>query len=156
MLVSQYAIYLGTLPVYRLYFHPLAKFPGPAWLIVSDLPYSMYHHLMGKFPTHVSPNLHRRYGKIVRIGPNRLSVDDSIGWVDIYTNRPGKNETEFRKKPKFLVKTGNLVVSAPDRNNYRRQRRVLAHAFNAAAIHEQEPIITYYVDFFYTSLIGAF
>lgn len=36
--------YLGLTLVYRVYLHPLAKFPGPFWARVSDLP-SYWHTL---------------------------------------------------------------------------------------------------------------
>lgn len=148
-----YLAYLVVLVVYRLYFHPLAKHPGPAWMIVSDMPYQLYSQYLGRFPTHLALDLHRRYGKVVRIGTNRLSVDGSVGWTDVCGHRLGGKETEFRKDPSFFPPASPpSVISAPDRDNHRRQRRVLAHAFSAAALQEHEPIITYYVDLFMSRL----
>lgn len=40
-LVSGYVLYIVF---YRLYLHPLAKYPGPFWSKISDLPCYWYTH----------------------------------------------------------------------------------------------------------------
>lgn len=90
--------------------------------------------------------LHAKYGKIVRIAPNRLAVDGSVGWSDIFARRPGGSETEFVKVPGFFGPMEQSIIIAPNREIHRRQRRALAHAFSDTAMHEQEPIISYYID----------
>ncbi|KLU90653.1 hypothetical protein MAPG_10505 [Magnaporthiopsis poae ATCC 64411] len=148
ILVTAYALYLLGLAIYRLWFHPLAKFPGPAWLAVSDLPFLFLGAYLGRFAARTL-ELHRRYGKVVRIGPNRLSVDGSVGWTDIYAHRPGGDATEFHKAPgTFASPDGRSLISADTRENHRRQRRALAHAFSEAALYEQESLIIHYVDLF--------
>ena len=65
--------YVAYIIFYRLYLHPLAKYPGPFWAKISDLP-SYYYTLKqdrhvwllklqqqyGTFP-HLSPQLHYSY-----------------------------------------------------------------------------------------------
>ncbi|KAI6379926.1 hypothetical protein MCOR25_001827 [Pyricularia grisea] len=141
-----YVFYLVGLVVYRLWFHPLAKFPGPAWLAVSDIPYLYLANYRGIFAARVL-DLHRRYGKVVRVGTNRLVVDGSVGWNDIFSHRPGGDATEFPKAPgSFAAPDGTTLLTAPNRENHRRQRRILAHAFSEAALAEQEALIMHYVD----------
>lgn len=57
--------YLVGLVIYRLYFHPLAKFPGPKYAAVSrwhEFYYDVY--VGGKFMWHIQ-DLHDKYGASV-------------------------------------------------------------------------------------------
>lgn len=143
---TQLIVYYIGLAVYRLYFHPLAKFPGPPLHAISAMPFNIQSYLQGIF-TWKARGLHAKYGKIVRIGPNRLAVEGSIGWTDVYGHRPGGTETEFAKLQGFFGPVPDHgIIAAPNREEHRRHRRALAHAFSDTAMHEQEPLITYYVD----------
>lgn len=55
-------MYLVGLTVYRLYFHPLAKFPGPKLAAITrwhEFYYDVY--LQGKFIFYIQ-DLHKKYG----------------------------------------------------------------------------------------------
>ena len=56
-------IYLVLLAVYRLYWSPLAKFPGPRLAALSNW-YEFYYDvfLQGKFTSHIQ-DLHKQYGQ---------------------------------------------------------------------------------------------
>ena len=55
-----------SITVYRLFFHPLRRFPGPFWARLSNL-YHMW--LIRKSDNHlVMQRLHAKYGPIVRTG----------------------------------------------------------------------------------------
>lgn len=58
--------YLGFLAVNRLYFSPLAKFPGPKLAGLSRW-YEFYYEviLRGQFTFHIT-ELHKRYGELHR------------------------------------------------------------------------------------------
>ncbi|KAL9619805.1 MAG: hypothetical protein Q9160_005641 [Pyrenula sp. 1 TL-2023] len=61
--------------IYRLTFHPLAKYPGPWLAKVSDLDAAFYA-MLGQ--THlVIYRAHQRYGPIVRLGPNKLVFESA-------------------------------------------------------------------------------
>ena len=55
-------LYIGALFLYRVFWHPLAAFPGPKIAAVSDL-YGIYHDLYrsGQLCTQM-PKLHDIYG----------------------------------------------------------------------------------------------
>ncbi|KAL8393777.1 hypothetical protein RB595_003503 [Gaeumannomyces hyphopodioides] len=136
------------LAVYRLTFHPLARFPGPKHYAASPFPFAYHNMLKGEFGTRTR-DLHRKYGPVVRVAPDRLIVDGAVGWQDVYMHKPGKNLPEFGKSARFFGKDAEKsLIAAPTREAHRRQRRQLAHGFSEAAMHEQEPLITYYVDLF--------
>ena len=56
------ALYLLCLAIYRLYFHPLAKFPGPKIAAVTYW-YETYHdvYLKGNYYNKIR-EMHQRYG----------------------------------------------------------------------------------------------
>jgi len=92
-------LYRIGLIIYRLYFHPLSKYPGPAHLIISGLPKFYYENVLGTFYKDIR-DLHDRHGNIVRIAPNELSIDGSIGWNDAYGHKK-TGELEFKKDTLF-------------------------------------------------------
>ena len=92
--------------VYNLYFHPLAKFPGPKIAAITRV-YYIKHLLTGRLPF-TNTKLHAKYGSIVRIAPNELSFNSAEGWRDIYGNRIGKPEMS---KDQLFYGTMELVRS---------------------------------------------
>lgn len=98
--------------------------------------------------------MHDQYGEIVRVAPNELSIDGSVGWDDIYGHKKS-GQLEFNKdllwyrpldEGKGHVGHGETDIIMANREDHRRQRRLIAHAFSDAALYEQEDIIKSYVD----------
>lgn len=67
-LVLLLVLYVFTLTVYRLLWHPLARFPGPKLAGATGW-YETYYDciLLGKFSNHID-RMHKEYGKSVPIG----------------------------------------------------------------------------------------
>ncbi|RCI08842.1 hypothetical protein L249_4632 [Ophiocordyceps polyrhachis-furcata BCC 54312] len=132
--------------VYRLWFHPLSKFPGPAYMALTPLPMHFSDYIRGTWVRQVA-RLHRKYGPAVRIGPDSVSFDGSIGWNAVYGHRPGSGtkSAEFPKPPSVFPEGEQSLITA-GRPNHRRQRRQLAHGFSDGALAQQEPILVRYVD----------
>lgn len=65
ILVLVYLVYYGGLVIYRLYFHPLAKFPGPKLAAMSSM-YEFHHNVIkdGLFFREIG-RMHDNYGKSV-------------------------------------------------------------------------------------------
>lgn len=128
--------------IYRLYFSPLAKFPGPKLHAISYIPHLWKDKILGTW-THHSTALHAKYGPIVRIAPDHIAVDGSIGWPQVFMRRA--NEPEFGKSAWFY-QNGPVGIFQADRDDHRRQRRVMAHAFSSAALQEQEDFIRFHLN----------
>ncbi|KAK0649566.1 cytochrome P450 [Cercophora newfieldiana] len=79
------AIVLVTRSIYRLYFSPLAKFPGPKLAALTSL-YEGYYDCFkeGGGRYHVEINrMHDKYGPIIRINPWELHIRDP-DWNEVY------------------------------------------------------------------------
>lgn len=61
VLASAFACYVITTVIYRLYFHPLAAFPGPFWAKISGFP--AYLHTVRKDRHVWFWQLEQRYGQ---------------------------------------------------------------------------------------------
>lgn len=140
---AQVVASIAVIIIYRVWFHPLSVFPGPKRLAITEAPQQWQNCVQGTWVRKAGA-LHRQYGPIVRIGPNHLAVDGSIGWPQIFGHRPG--QAEFSKYPSFFGDHNNITVIGAPRESHRRQRRQLAHAFSEAALTEQQDIMLHYMD----------
>jgi hypothetical protein len=74
---------LCLLVLYRLYFHPLSRVPGPRWAAVSNIWHGIQVRdgrlfVLGK-------TLHQKYGPAVRVGPNEVCFDSKEAFKIIYS-----------------------------------------------------------------------
>ncbi|KAL2205465.1 averantin oxidoreductase [Sarocladium strictum] len=137
--------------IYNLYFHPLAKYPGPFLAKISPL-YSIYGLFRGRWPFDVH-QLHIKYGPILRTMPNELTFVDPEAWKDIYGHRQGHPQFhKDRNVGSVQDIPGSTTLTMADDDNHSRQRRTLSHAFSQKALLEQESIIRGYVDLFVSKL----
>ena len=72
-------VYIAIKTVYRLYFHPLAKFPGPRLAAASTL-WNAYYDLCTPGLVKKLPKIHKEYGSVVRIQPNEVHVCSLEGY----------------------------------------------------------------------------
>lgn len=130
--------------IYNVYFHPLAKYPGPKLMAATRVPY-MRMIISGRFAQRTKA-LHEKYGHIVRIAPNELSFTDADAWKVIYGTRTGHGQKQ--KDLRFYPPTpgGAPSIIYSDDADHSRFRRLLSHAFSDNSLRGQEPIIKSYVD----------
>lgn len=67
-------IYYATLIVYRLYFHPLASFPGPKLAAISRWYEAYYDVIQGGQYTPKIVQLHKQFGEI----PSKFRISFSL------------------------------------------------------------------------------
>ncbi|KAL7952092.1 cytochrome P450 [Trichoderma barbatum] len=136
------ALYLVSVPVYNVWFHPLRRYPGPRLWAATRIPYTRMA-LSGMAHRKIL-ELHETYGDIVRIAPDELSYSTGTAWNEVMGHRK-RGQGENGKDPVFWKAQQHSVISA-DRENHARMRRTLAHGFSAQAMLEQQPLIQSYVD----------
>ncbi|PMD48197.1 cytochrome P450 [Hyaloscypha variabilis F] len=133
-LVLMIATYFICLIVYRVYFHPLAKYPGPFLAKITDF-YSVYHAWKGD--RHIDFYLcHEKYGAIVRYGPNRLAFNTSTALHTIHSPKANVEKTSFYAGLRQPV--GHNILSVVDKSDHTRKRRAMAHAFSEKALKSYE------------------
>ncbi|RDL42248.1 uncharacterized protein BP5553_02227 [Venustampulla echinocandica] len=139
-------LYILILSFYRIYFHPLSKYPGPALWAASRFP-SAYYLTKGVIP-YKTLELHNRYGPVVRLSPNELSFILDAAWQDIYGKPAARNTQLMKDQNQFLTHENGVhgLLGEPDDSKHARMRRNLSHGFSEKALRDQEPIIKSYVD----------
>lgn len=135
--------YIFGLVIYRVYFHPLAVYPGPKICAITRLPY-LWNLVKGR-QTQNTRALHQRYGDVVRIAPDELSYTNGNAWKDIYGHRQGKPEMVKNRKIYTIHPGGEHIIIA-NREDHSRFRKSLSHGFSDSSMRQQEPLIQNYVD----------
>lgn len=82
LIPSAVGLYLAVYIVYYRYLHPLAKYPGPFIASLTDL-WQTYQFMTLQQPYYLT-KLHKKYGPIVRYGPDKLSVTHESAIKAIY------------------------------------------------------------------------
>jgi cytochrome P450 len=136
-------LYLCITAFYRIWFHPLSKFPGPKSAAICNVPLAW---VLGTGRIlEWTRGLHDKHGEIVRTGPNTLSFTSHTAWKDIYGHRQGHRG--FQKNITLEPINGvHSIVSTPSDPDHSRMRRLLSHAFSEKALREQEPLLQSYID----------
>jgi hypothetical protein len=137
-----FIIYLLGLALFRLYFSPIARFPGPKLAALTRW-YEFYYEvvLRGKFSDHIT-ELHKTYGElniltatyfgstrltvlegpIIRITPDELHVNDPA-FYDILFNKNPKSVKNPWFNPRFGNESG--VFSTCDAAHHKLRRGAL-------------------------------
>ncbi|QKD59036.1 cytochrome P450 [Fusarium oxysporum Fo47] len=116
--VTTLIVAIPAVIIYRLYFHPLAEVPGRKIHAITGFLTQWKSHIIGTWLREAA-QLHRQYGPIVRIGPNHIAVDGSIGWPQVYGHQPGK--AEFSKYPNFIFPGDGMSLIGAQKDDHRRE-----------------------------------
>ncbi|OAG04855.1 cytochrome P450 monooxygenase-like protein [Paraphaeosphaeria sporulosa] len=127
--------------IYNVYFHPLAKIPGPKLRAAFYFPHNF--ELVAGDVVHNWHKLHEQYGEVVRISPSWISFTNPDAWRDIYAHPSIPkdpvvyNTYEGRNRPANIISSNDA--------DHARIRRCMNHAFSDQALRGQEPIISSYI-----------
>ncbi|KAM5369016.1 hypothetical protein ACJZ2D_009219 [Fusarium nematophilum] len=122
---------------HHLFFHPLRKFPGPPLARVSRL-WSRIGNLKGRKSERIH-EAHRKYGTIVRIGPNELSFAEPGAVREIYNSDVFVKEESFYRAKRIFHE--DFLLSYRDPEAHKQRRKLLSRGFSQAAMLDFEPHI---------------
>ncbi|KAF1810551.1 cytochrome protein [Eremomyces bilateralis CBS 781.70] len=141
--ISTIVYYVGVL-IYRLFLHPLARFPGPKLAAATDY-YELYFDVAkgGMFLWEIE-RMHDKYGPIVRINPDELHIRDADFFDEIY----GTGNKKRDKYDKWAKMAGAPTsTSTTVKHDVHRQRRAPLNPFFAKrSVVSLEPKIQEKVD----------
>ncbi|KAF1980466.1 cytochrome P450 [Bimuria novae-zelandiae CBS 107.79] len=150
MVTSIFTIVIGYFllrAIYRLFFHPLSKFPGPKSHAISHIPVVLS---TWKGEVHKTVALlHSQYGSVVRIAPNEVSFTDPNAWKDIYGHGSKGSAGGMPHKPlnrQAPHTNGATSLIIAEDADHTRMRRIFNPAFSDRALKQQEPLFMKYVN----------
>ncbi|KAJ5662129.1 uncharacterized protein N7477_009745 [Penicillium maclennaniae] len=137
---------LATVPVWLVLYYLipyfttysiLARVPGPFVANFSNLWVALGARRGKKFE--IVDRAHRKYGKVVRIGFNHVSIADERGLNIVYGHGNGFLKDHYYEA--FIAKTPGMF-NVRDRAEHTRKRKIIAHAFSPRSVAEFEPHMT--------------
>ncbi|KAK5952528.1 hypothetical protein OHC33_006573 [Knufia fluminis] len=142
--------YFALLVLYNLYFHSLAKYPGPFWARTTLL--WRFWHSMSGHPHRAIEDCHRKYGDVFRVGPNELSFATVQAFKDIYTARnPVIPKSEFYDMLGSGFSEADIACER-DHKTAVQKRALFSTALSVKALTEQEVVIQRSIDAFIEKL----
>ncbi|KAH8810910.1 cytochrome P450 [Xylogone sp. PMI_703] len=146
-------VYCISLALYRLYLHPLSKFPGPSVAAVT-LWYDIYFDIVkrGKFSAEIE-RMHQKYGPIVRINPNELHISDPEYLGEIYGST---KRIRDRYQPWTAGGALTSVIATISHEHHRLRRAALSPFYTKRSVRDSEPMIRKKVRTLTTRLQEAF
>jgi cytochrome P450 len=123
------------------YRHDLRKIPGPFLASFSNIDRIWSVARKDQMKYHIS--LHRKYGPLVRVGPNHVSISDSNAIQQIYSI-----STKFTKSDFYVAfdpktpagSTIPTIFSVRDEALHREIKRPVANAYSMSTMRELEPM----------------
>ncbi|KAK5736331.1 hypothetical protein LTR17_007495 [Elasticomyces elasticus] len=125
----------ASLLIYRIFLNPLNRFPGPWTARLSSF---FLTFRLGNLDAYLQLQaLHRRYGKIVRIGSSQLSIIDPEGMEITYGVHATATKAAFYDGDKPLTS----MQTARGKDLHDRRRKIWAPAFSDRAVRAYETTI---------------
>lgn len=100
---------LLAVAVYRLFFHPLSRIPGPRLAAISNC--WLAYHVRNGHMLRLGKTLHNKYGPAVRVGPNEVWFNSKDAFRLIYSKPPAVALPDHVRGPMHLSR--NLLLAVP-------------------------------------------
>ncbi|KAI9367032.1 cytochrome P450 monooxygenase [Aspergillus egyptiacus] len=137
--------------IYRLFFHPLSKYPGPRLAALTNW-YAAYYVAKGDLHLEML-KWHEKYGPVVRYSPNALTFNTHTAVSEIYGVRSNVQKTEAYAVLSASRRASN-TISAIQKEVYTFKRRIHAQYYQESNLKRvEERILTRVKDFI--AVLGA-
>ena len=149
MYTAAWLLFSTSVVIYRLFFSPLAGFPGP-WLAAATFGYEFCYDIWPHQFRYMWKirELHQRYGPVVRINPLHLHVSDPSFYEEIHPSDPRRRRERckcFGGQEKDVLGEGGLTVTI-GHDLHRLRRSAIAPLFSKKNVNELQPLVTKKVD----------
>ncbi|KAL4990612.1 cytochrome P450 [Aspergillus falconensis] len=133
-------IYNIILVIYRLYFSPLAKFPGSKITAATGW-YEFYFDYWknGKYIFEIE-RMHQVYGPIIRVNPDELSIHDPDFYNEIYVTESKRRTNHYDVFCKEIDFDGSHLLTV-DHTLHRKRRKPLEPFFSRMSIQKLQPML---------------
>ncbi|POS79637.1 cytochrome P450 [Diaporthe helianthi] len=141
---------LLTVAIYRRFFHPLSRIPGPRLAAVTNC-WLAYQVRNGRM-LQLGKTLHAKYGPAVRVGPNEIWFNTKDAFRLIYSPTNGFEKSSFYLATELLKPRLNAHLDIPspdtldllaerDMKRYRMQRRLIGPIYHANNVKRYEAAV---------------
>ncbi|ETN41001.1 uncharacterized protein HMPREF1541_02933 [Cyphellophora europaea CBS 101466] len=129
------ALAIFSFVLYRAYFHPLARIPGPPSARFSGS-WRNARYWRGTWHEDIL-ELHRKYGRVVRIGPNEVAVVDGTTAKRLYG--PGTTSVKARWYSTWDPPFASASFAERDKQHHAFLRKRASAAYAMSSILKYEP-----------------
>ncbi|KAI1305647.1 cytochrome P450 [Xylaria venustula] len=137
--------------IFRLYFHPLSRYPGPLIAKLSDF-YGAYY--ASKTTLHVRTlQDHEEFGSVIRQGPNKLVFNSVNALHGIYRNERITKSCAYLASQRAPNAYG--LFNSIDRQMHQRKRKLLGPVVNDRSMRAFEAVMVDQIDVFLQGLSSA-
>ncbi|THH21149.1 hypothetical protein EW146_g362 [Bondarzewia mesenterica] len=120
--------------------HGIRSYPGP-WLAKFSDAWLGWTAANGH-RSEVVHDLHKKYGPIVRLAPNHVSISDPAALQIVYAHGNGSLKSNFYDA---FVSIQRGLFNTRDRAAHARKRKIVSHIFSQKSVLEFEPNVREYV-----------
>ncbi|KAE9363333.1 cytochrome P450 [Stipitochalara longipes BDJ] len=136
--VAILVVYSASVVFYRLFLHPLARFPGPKLAAITLWYEGFYDVIRNGQYTFKIAELHKKYGPIIRISPHELHVIDPSFFEKVYCQE-GRWDKHAWAVDAFSGDGAFILTSNHDLHKARRQP--MNSFFSKAKVASKQHII---------------
>ncbi|KAK1712990.1 hypothetical protein CaCOL14_012378 [Colletotrichum acutatum] len=134
-----FSVYLIIGVLYRIFFHPLRKIPGP-WYAAATYWYEFYQDVIlnGNYIKKY-PDLHAKYGSVVRVSPSRVHISDPD-----YFKEPYGSGTKYTKDPDFFQSAGGIkysIIMLIDPEVHKERKNTVQSLFSTKHVDHLAPVV---------------
>ncbi|KAI0884561.1 cytochrome P450 [Annulohypoxylon maeteangense] len=137
-IVAAVITYLASFVLYRLFLHPLARFPGPKLAAITRWYEGYYDIIQNGHYTFKIAELHKEYGPIIRISPYELHVNDPAFFEQLY-RQDGRWHKYSWAMDAFGAKGATLFTV--DHELHKSRRQPLGPFFSKAKVASRQDLI---------------
>ncbi|KAI1811100.1 cytochrome P450 [Poronia punctata] len=131
-------VYFVSVAVYRLFLHPLARFPGSKLAAVTRYVEAYYDLVCNGQYTFKIAEMHKKYGPIIRISPHELHISDPSFFETLYS-RDGRWDKYDWTYDAFGADLS--IICALDHYVHRRRRGPLETFLSKANVSHKQDIV---------------